>query len=192
MLAWNYEECDHDDHDDDDVVQDEGKGDDKDREGRIANFRLQTLSRPLWLWFINRTWADVVSWGLIYALILWIYWLSLWLHQQQQQQGQHQGQTYHHHNVSNGWLTKKPNTSITAADDNSTLSTNSLIFVYMVSGILMDGLAWLGPHLFRYHKTNNSQSIKQSINRVLIAHFYPPTHSYLPITDHFVLLSCSF
>ena len=150
MLAWTKDE----DQDHSDAGRDEEGGDEKARQDDSSLF---SRLRP-WLWIIL-TWTDVINWGLIYALVQWIYWLSLWLHS-------YQG---YHHNSSDGGLSDtqspsssphklfffleskqmhSPHTSATATDtSNFTTLATPLILVYIVSGVVMDGLAWLGPRL---------------------------------------------
>ena len=151
MLAWTKDE----DQDHSDAGSDEREGDEKERIEKVDDSSLFSRSRP-WLW-ITLTWTDVINWGLIYTLVQWIYWLSLWLHS-------YQG--YHHNSLDGGWKdTQSPSssphklffflefkqmhsshTSATYTFNFTTLAT-PLILVYIVSGVVVDGLAWLGSRL---------------------------------------------
>ena len=144
-----------------DLLGDEWGGDEREGEDQGGDEKIdgsttlhnnnKSWSQP---WFIP--WADIITWGLIFVSILLVYGWSLWLHQYKDSDAlaslspTHKskfgvmGRVKHTHAWHNPTSTTDPTSSPT-----STLTTAHTM-AYIVSGVLMDGMGWLGLRLLRY------------------------------------------
>ena len=139
-------------------------GEDK-RVGGLDFSPLPSWSRP-WLW-ASLSWGDIFTWGLIYGLFQGWWWLTLWLHQHHHHYYQHKGSGLavwwadtqppsHPHKsflsmeskINQAQSSHLPSTITSTLPSTTTLSI-PLTLAYIVSGVLMDGMTWLGPLLLR-------------------------------------------